>query len=89
MWKLGKRRNGARYALAVYQSVVRQIYKIDEWFEAGTTDYRTRTLDTATLTGRWEFTGTIANELHAKYFNGSVRKYLAPNCQNPVTYVNC
>jgi len=89
VWKLGTRRTGARYAVAVYQSVVRQVYEIHTWDPAGTTPYATRTLESVKAPGRWEFTGVIARPESARYSNGSVANYFARNCQSPTVYVNC
>jgi len=36
-WKLGSRRNRAKYALAVFEGVVQEVYEIDGWHEGGTT----------------------------------------------------
>jgi hypothetical protein len=38
----GPRRDNAKYAMAVYQGVVREVYRIDGWYPAGTTHYPTR-----------------------------------------------
>ncbi len=89
VWKLGKRRNGARYAFAIYQGVVRQVYKIRNWHPAGTTQYETRAHDDVNAPGRWEFTGAIASGLASRYRNRSVRRYFQQNCQNPIVYINC
>jgi len=32
-WKLGSRRNRAKYALAVFEGVVQEVYEIDGWHE--------------------------------------------------------
>lgn len=29
VWKIGERRNNAQYAMAVYQGIVREVYKIE------------------------------------------------------------
>jgi hypothetical protein len=89
VWVLGERRNGAHYALAVYQGVVRQAYLIHSWHRAGATPYHTRAREDVDAPGRWEFTGVVAEKLADKYCGGSVEKYLPANAQNPVVYVNC
>jgi hypothetical protein len=89
VWKLGPRRNAARYAFAVYQTVVRQVYEIHSWHPAGTTPYSTRTPEDVSLPGRWEFTGTVAATLSALYSNASVETYFPAHSQNPIAYVNC
>lgn len=87
VWKLGARRYHAPYAIAVYQGVVRQVYEIQEWHRAGTTRYAKR--KDVNVPGRWEFTGTVAQQLSKLYTNGSVAECFSPNCQNPTVYVNC
>lgn len=89
VWKLGKRRNNAQFALAVYQGVVRQAYTIRAWHVGGTTPYSTRAPDDVDAPDRWEFTGAVAETPAVKYCGGSVEKYLPANAQNPIVYVNC
>jgi uncharacterized protein len=89
VWKVGPRRERARYALAVFEGVVREIYAIDKWHPAGTLEYSTRGEDLS-VEGRWEFEGHVASEmLHARYVGGSVAAYLAKGSQSPIRYVNC
>jgi serine/threonine protein kinase len=40
VWRVGTRREGAKYAMAVYGGVVREVYEIDRWHPAGTTPYK-------------------------------------------------
>ncbi len=42
MWKLGKRRERAEYAMCVTYGIVREVYHIDQWYPAGTQEYKTR-----------------------------------------------
>ena len=88
-WVVGPRREDARYALAVYQNIVREVYEIAQWLRAGSTFYAKRPKgDTATK--RWEFVGTRAEaEIRKKYLGRSVDEYLKKYAQNPVKYVNC
>lgn len=90
VWKLGERRSKARYALAVFEGVVREVYGISKWHPAGTLEYRTRVHETLTREGRWEFEGEVASsEIRRKYLDKSVAKYLQKGLQSPVLYVNC
>ncbi len=90
VWRIGARREKAQYAFAVYKGLVREVYRIDQWFPAGTTKYRTRTIDDVKVPGRWEFTGVIADGMiRNKYVGKSVESYLTANSQNPIKYVNC
>jgi hypothetical protein len=83
-WVIGPRREDVELALAVYQGVVREVYRIRAWHPAGTLEYRTR--DAAPYRGsrRWEFEGEVANDIRARYIDGSVGK----GWQNPIRYIN-
>lgn len=90
VWKVGARREKAQYAFAVYKGLVREVYWIDHWFPAGTTKYRTRTIDDVKVPGRWEFSGNVAeHKIRDKYAGKSVESYLAANSQNPIRYEKC
>jgi hypothetical protein len=80
--RIGKRRDKARYALAVYKGIVREVYRIDQWHPAGTTSYNTREKEEVKVRGRWEFTGSVAEpKIRDKYVGRSVENYLAANSQ--------
>lgn len=85
VWKLGPRREKARFALAVFEGVVREVFAIDRWHRAGTTPYRDRHLEKTE--GRWEFTGRVAEEpVRSRYRGKSVAAYLKRGLQSPVVY---
>lgn len=90
IWKVGLRREGAKYALAVFEGVVREIYSIESWHSAGTTSYSTRNNSELRVEGRWEFTGTIGPEsVRDRYLGRSVAAYFKRGQRSSVTYVNC
>jgi len=90
VWRLGSRCRGAKYALAVFEGVVRDAYQLDEWHKAGTTAYTTRDANELRLPGRQEFTGHVApNEIRDRYVGKSVAAYFKRGQQSPVVYVNC
>lgn len=90
VWKIGARRHRARYACAVFESVVREIYEIQQWEPAGSTPYATRPLEDVAVGDRWEFVGQPAPaEIRDRYLHRSVAAHLTPNAQNPIAYVNC
>lgn len=90
VWRLSKRREGARYALAVFEGVVREVYVIDAWQPAGTTPYASRPPEDVEVTGRWEFTGRLAPDaVREKYRGRSVAAYFKRGQQFPVVYVAC
>ena len=88
VWVIGPRREEVEYALAVYQGIVRQVYKVAHWLEAGSTFYSTRTPRDVNAKGRWEFVGTIAPErIRKKYVGRAVDHYFTKNSQNAIKYV--
>lgn len=91
IWKVGKRRDKVEYVCAIYQGIIREAYRIKQWYSAGTLQYDYRDLsDLSTLYGRWEFEGELADETRRESWIGkSVRKYLTRGSQNPIKYINC
>ena len=89
-WRIGKRRLGAKYAFAVYQGVVQEVYEILEWYAADAT-FNCRTIGQANPSARrdrLEFIGRIASpNLRAKYVLNNVAHLMGP--RYPLTYVNC
>lgn len=84
IWRVGRRRENAEYAMAVYQGIVREVYRIHKWYPAST-KYRTRDITEKNLRGRWEFEGEVADEdIRREYIPFSVGK----GGQNPVRYEN-
>lgn len=89
IWKLGKRRENAKYAFAIYKGIVREIYEIDHWLPGGTLHYRTRSKQEVSNNKRWEFKGKEAsNSIRKKYINKSV-KSLFSNPQEQIKYIQC
>ena len=52
IWKVGDRKSRAKYALAVFEGVVREVYEIEKWHPAGTTEYKTRALENGNAASR-------------------------------------
>jgi uncharacterized protein len=88
IWKLGPRRMQAKFAFAVFEGVVREVFEIESWHRAGKTAYTTRTTDGFAESLRWEFTGHVA-QIRDEYVNRSVASYFKKGQQSPVVYVNC
>jgi len=84
-WVLGPRRTEAELALAVYQGVVREVYRIERWHHAGTSGYRTSDdVPGPRDARRWEFEGHVADDVRDAYVGFSVGR----GGQNPIRYVN-
>ena len=89
VWRLGERRNRAKYALAVFDGVVREVYTIGSWCRGGTLAYSTRPADDVDVPDRWEFSGRVAPEpVRSRYVYRSVAAHFKPGQQSPVVYVN-
>jgi hypothetical protein len=85
----------ASYAIAVFKGVIQEVYEIEDWHKAGTTESsRTQTsnleLNSAlSLIGRFEFIGKLApTYIREKYNQKSVSHYFARGNANPINYVN-
>lgn len=73
-WVVGKRRDKAKYAIAAYRGLVREVFEIDRWNNVG---------------NRWEFTGERAEpSVRDKYLNQSLEKYIKKGSRNPIKYVS-
>jgi hypothetical protein len=81
-WVIGTRREKAKYAFAVYNGIVREVYLIQSWEPAVAREEAQQTQK------RWRFHGTIAEKLRS-YVGGSVEAYITQGAQNPIRYVNC
>ena len=71
-----------KYALCVYDGIVRQAYRVLSWHPAQARRAEQKHQD------RWCFDGEVAAELQ-HYVGGSVAKYITVGAQNPIRYVNC
>ena len=85
IWKVGEtNRNKGEFAMALYQGIVLEVYRIKQWYPAGTLKYKTRDSSDFKNSGRWEFSGSIAKDIRDEYIDFSVGKA----GQNPIRYVN-
>jgi len=89
VWKVGPRCTQARYALAVFEGVVREVYEIESWHPAATTPYLTRDAAQLRTSGRREFVGAVAHEIRDGYVGRSVAAAFRQGLQNPIAYINC
>lgn len=90
VWKLGPRCTKARYAFAVFEGVVREVYEIESWHPAATTPYVTRDASQLKTHGRQEFVGRVAGAaIRDAYVGRSVADYFKHGLRSPVVYVNC
>ena len=89
VWKLGEDRDKAEYALSLADGVVREVYAIGSWHQAGSTKYQTRPYQQVAVPSRWEFLGKVAPAaVRDKYIGKSLAHYFPKGSSNPVLYVN-
>jgi uncharacterized protein len=85
IWRVGElSRNKVEFALAIYQGIVLEVYRIKQWYPAGTLKYKTRDTSDFKNSGRWEFSGSVAKDVRGEYIDFSVGKA----GQNPIRYAN-
>lgn len=86
-WKIGKRREGVSYVLAVHDEVVQEVYNVSSWRPAGTREYTTRKFEKHS-SERWEFDGSVVPEgsVRDRYLHKSVKNHFAKGSQNPIRY---
>lgn len=95
-WKVNTdRAKNAEYAIAVFKGIVQEVYEIEDWHKAGTTDSSRKINDkpelnsTKSLIGRYEFTGKLApKEIRKKYIHRSVKHYFVRGNSNPINYID-
>ena len=74
-WVVGNRRNKAKFAVATYRGLTREVYKIDDWYQIGK---------------RWAFNGRLADEVtRANLRYKSVSAISKRGAANPIRYFNC
>jgi hypothetical protein len=87
-WKVGRRRVKARFALAVFDGVVREVYELTAWLPSGST-FNSRFPHGDERRDRWEFVGRLApNKIRRRYVDGFVGHLFPRGAQNPIAYVN-
>lgn len=84
-WRMDPHRRKPEYAAAVYDGVIRAVYRIDGWERPTQADldedpHRQR---------RWAFIGHLDRAMTDRYRFAEVTAYLRPGARNPITYVNC
>ena len=78
-WVIGHRRNNAKYAIATYRGLTREVYEIDSWYPI---EFNGKT--------RWGFHGRVASdEIRSSLQYKSVSNYFLKGAANPIKYVNC
>ncbi len=74
-WKLGERKNKAKYAVAHYRGLTRAVYEIESW---------------RPNKNRWEFIGKLApDDIRFKLRYKSIKHLFKKGAANPIRYLNC
>lgn len=74
-WVVGQRRSKAKYAVATYRGLTREVYVINEWYPIG---------------DRWGFNGELADEpIRAGLRYKSIAGLSKRGAANPIRYINC
>jgi hypothetical protein len=90
IWKIAEsKRHLVQYACTVYKGIIREVYKVEQWFPAGSTYYAYRNdIASRENSGRFEFVGNIAPDVIRKKYNyKSVEHFLKPGNISPLIFV--
>ena len=79
VWKLTiGRASNADYAMAVFDGIIREVYNIRTWHDAGDIPYQTRDISEYVGVGRIEFSGEVATDIRGIYLGKYVGKLYCP-----------
>ncbi len=89
-WRVHPERHNPEFALSVFRSVVREVYRIAAWLPHGATMLAARPgFKENPREGRYEFVGTVAEpEVRDRYRNRTIPEP-PRGAQNPIRYENC
>ncbi len=87
-WVVGKRKDAAKYGMAIYQGIIQEVYEIQGWYKANSTFNTRKPEGTDINEDRWEFVGRLAgDDLRHRYRFKDVSEHIGG--QNPIKYLNC
>ena len=77
-WVLGQRRNRAKYAVATYRGLTREVYEIEEWYHSNDRN-------------RWAFNGSRVSDesIRKELIYKSIKDLFPLGAANPIKYLNC
>ncbi len=88
-WVVGDKRKRVKLAFAIYEGVVREVYRVTDWLPGGSTFTHQSQGRAVRRPHRWEFVGVIAETaVRNRYINKYVGHLFRQGAQNPVAYVN-
>jgi hypothetical protein len=74
IWSGVPRNKSLKYAYATYGGIIKEVYEINSWHQAGTQEYFTRSFAHRDISKRWEFVGRKASESIREKYNGKLIK---------------
>jgi hypothetical protein len=81
VWHNVPRDESLKFAYAMHNDIVQEVYEIKDWVKAGTQEYQTRNFEGRDISKRWEFIGQKANaEIRNKYVGKSIVKNRSYGC---------
>jgi hypothetical protein len=83
-WPVGLDREKADFALAVFQGVILEVYRIAKWFESGTIFSERKSENDK----KYEFVGNVDADLSWKYKGKSLPDHFKNGARFPVQYLN-
>jgi uncharacterized protein len=92
VWRINiERTKKAKYAMAVYKGIIREVFEIEKWQGADKRGYSTRRdLPSRDISQRKEFVGKLAAEsIRKKYIGRDFSEYFNKGNRNPIYYINC
>ena len=82
VWAVNRKRvDSIEYAFGVFKGVIKCVFSIKEWNQAGTDDYISRTREEVEISGTWEFVGEKAPDEIWNYYVGKNVRHLINNPQ--------
>jgi len=87
-WPVSDRAGKVKYAFAVYDGIIREVYEISAWLDAGSTFRIKDPTGGEGVGGKKEFIGRVAQDCIRKaYLYKSVAHYFKKGQRFPFTYV--
>jgi hypothetical protein len=88
-WVLGNKCEEVELAFAVYEGIIREVYRVQAWLPGGSTFNHRWDGRRVRRDDRKEFVGVIAEDhVRKRYVGGYVGDKFKPGSQNPITYLN-
>lgn len=88
-WRVRGEPPRVEHALAVYEGVVREVYRITDWLDGGSTFNVRRGGRAHSRPRRREFVGTLAaDEVRKRYLDRYVGHVFPAGARNPIRYLN-